>query len=405
VNFYDSEAMQVRLYLEGLCCDLCRFEHLAEGIPAEDVHIRQEVDLGMPGAFASASVSLPGGQNYFLEVVWADDREEMADRIAKSYGSKTCVSEKACKVRLVAADDSVECAALEAELRPRISPHLEVEVWTAPHLRQLILQHFGLESKRFEGEDLLALRSAVARLKGEFAYGESFSGSEAQLMLLWHLGCWTIRRLKQEHNLPVESMMQKGLYQDTAVLIADLSGFSSYVRDSPDDSVVQNALTSFYTKTRREVIDRGGMISQFVGDAVIAVFGVPVRFPNYLDRALECAVSIMDIGKSVSASWQSHIDRLQGVAGCHAGIALGDVHIVPQRPYSHSHMGLVADAVNMAARLSSAAQPGEIVLSNALYQRLGKTSRTHFVETDPIEAKNVGRLRAWRWKQVGPNSA
>lgn len=138
-------------------------------------------------------------------------------------------------------------------------------------------------------------------------------------------------------------------------------------------------------------------MSQFVGDAVIAVFGVPVRFPNYVEQALECAASIRDIGKSVSRSWQRHIDRVQTSAGCHTGIALGDLHVVPLRSYSYSHLGLVADAVNIAARLSSAARPGEIVLSNALYQRLGKTSQAHFFETDPIEGKNVGLLQAWRW--------
>jgi class 3 adenylate cyclase len=266
----------------------------------------------------------------------------------------------------------------------------------------LILRHFQVELKRFERDDLLVLRAAVERVKGKFAYEDAFTGSASQSMLLWHFGCWTLRRVRREANLPVESVMRKGWYPDAAVLIADLSGFSSYVRDSPDDAVVQNALTSFYTKTRRKVINCRGMISQFVGDAVIAVFGLPVRFPDYIERALECALSIMDIGKSVSARWQSQIDRLQSVAGCHTGIALGDVHVVPLRSYSHSHMGLVADAVDIAARLCSAAHPGEIVVSNALYQRLQRSSRTQFVQADPIEAKNMGRLHAWSWRQAGP---
>lgn len=283
-----------------------------------------------------------------------------------------------------------------------MSPHLQVEVWPASHQRELIRRYFQVELKNFERDDVLSVRSAVERIKGKFAFGESFTGSASQTMLMWHLGCWTIQRVRRDAHLPVESIMAKGLYRDTAVLIADLSGFSSYVRDSPDDSVVQNALTSFYTKTRRAVINCGGMLSQFVGDAVIAVFGVPVCFPDYIEKALECGVSIMDIGKAISTSWQSHIDRVQTATGCHTGIALGNVHIVPLRSYSHSHTGLVADAVNMAARLASVALPGEIVVSNALYRRLGKVSRAHFVETEPIEAKNVGRLHAWRWTNVGP---
>jgi hypothetical protein len=122
---------------------------------------------------------------------------------------------------------------------------LEVEVWTGSHLRELIHHHFQVELKRFDREDLLALRSAIERIKGGFAFGESYRESAAQLMLMWHLGCWTIRRMRLEAGITIESAMRKGLYRDAAVVIADLSGFSSYVRDSPDDSVVQNALESF----------------------------------------------------------------------------------------------------------------------------------------------------------------
>jgi len=388
----------LRLYLEDLCCDLCHFEHLSEGIPSQDIRIRREVDLGIPGTFADVSISLPEAKAYFVEIKWAYERQEIVDRIAHKYGSTAPLPEKAQKVRVVASGVDSDLAALESELRARVRPGLEVEVWTESRLRESILRNFRVDVKSFEREDLLALRAEIDRIKGQFAYGDGFTGSAAQATLMWHLGCWTIRRLRQETKLPLESIVRKGLYRDSAILIADLSSFSSYVRDSPDDSVIQNALASFYTKTRREVINCGGMMSQFVGDAVVAVFGVPVCFPDYIEKALECAESIRDIGKSVSLTWQSHIDRLQSAAGCHTGIAVGDLHLVPLRSYSHSHIGIVADAVNMAARLSSAAQPGEIVLSNAFYQRLGKASRMRFAETDPIEAKNVGRLQIWRSK-------
>ena len=68
MNFYDSEAFELRLYLEDLCCDLCRFEHVAEGVPPQHIRIRQDVDLGISGAFADASICFPGERPYFLEV-------------------------------------------------------------------------------------------------------------------------------------------------------------------------------------------------------------------------------------------------------------------------------------------------------------------------------------------------
>lgn len=217
MNFYDSEAFELCLYLEDLCCDLCRFEHLAEGVSPQDIRIRQDVDLGICAAFADASISLPGERTYFLEVKWGCTQEEISDRISHKYGSKTPVSEKAQKVRVVVADDGSDMATLESRLRACIDRYLEVEVWTASHLRKLILHHFQVELKRFDREDLLALRSAVEKIKGELAFGQNYRASAAQLMLMWHLGCWTIRRVQQEASIPIESAMRKGLYRDAAV--------------------------------------------------------------------------------------------------------------------------------------------------------------------------------------------
>ena len=113
----------------------------------------------------------------------------------------------------------------------------------------------------------------------------------------------------------------------------------------------------------------------------------------------------MDIGRSVSNKWQRLTDRIQPVAGCHTGVALGDLLVVPLRSYSRSHLGLVADSVNMAARLSTAAQPGEMVVSNALFQGLRHSTKHPFTEMEPVEAKNVGTLQAWKWDRDGARTA
>lgn len=59
-------------------------------------------------------------------------------------------------------------------------------------------------------------------------------------------------------------------------------------------------------------------------------------------------------------------------------------------------MGIVGDSINLAARLNSVAGCGEIVLSNTLYQRLPDAVRADFQELPPVEAKNIGRIRAWK---------
>jgi class 3 adenylate cyclase len=401
---YDTEAIELRLFMEDLCCDLCRFQHLEDGVDPEQIRIRQDVDLGLSGCFADIQITVPGQPSYFVEVKLGRDADDVIDGIARKYGHLTSVSEKAGKVVVVVgawdgSDGKTE--AFETGLRAQVHPNLQLEIWNPAALRDKLRRYFQVEVLQFERDELIKLRAAVEHTKASLAFGAEYRGSPTEAMLMWHFGCWTIHAARKaaEHNSGsgTDTLLQTGLYRDVAILVVDLSGFSAYVRDTRDDSVVQTVLTSFYTKARRAVINCGGMLSQFVGDAVIAVFGVPAGSQGYIDQALDSALAIMDIGKSVSNKWQRHIDRLQPVKGCHTGLAVGDMLVVPHRAYSRSHLGIVADSVNMAARLSSVARPGEIVVSNAFYQRLSKPHRGHFAEMEPIEAKNVGRLQSWKW--------
>lgn len=403
---YDTEAVELRLFMEDLCCDVCRFQHVEDGIAPEQIRIRQDVDLGLSGCFADIQVSIPGQLAYFVEVKLCRGADDILDRITRKYGQLTRVSEEAGRLIVVVSDLDCDAGSFAASLRAKVHRALAIEVWTPQVLRDKLRRHFQLEVVQFERSELVRMRAAVERTKGSFAFGPQYSGSSAESMLMWHFGCWTINGIRknvirnaadQDSGSSADTLLPTGLHRDVAILVVDLSGFSAYVRDTRDDSVVQTVLTSFYTKARRAVINCGGMLSQFVGDAVVAAFGVPVHSPGYIDQALECSAAIMDIGKSVSNKWQRHIDRLQPVRGCHAGVALGDMLVVPHRAYSRSHMGIVADSVNMAARLSSVAGPGEIVVSNAFYRRLGKAYLGQFVEMEPIEAKNVGRLQAWKF--------
>jgi class 3 adenylate cyclase len=396
VQGWDTDTTDLRLLVEDLCCDVCRFEHLRAGVPPERIRIHQDVDLGHPNAFADIRVAVSGQKPYFVEVKWGHDADEVIERLAHKYGVLTPVSAEATRLVVAAVGPGCEDGRLQALLRERIHPALEVDVWNAEKLLSLLHRHFGVDVQSLDGEVVVQLREAIEKTKGAMAFGEQFVGSPAQALLMWHFGCWTIRRVREQDGRFEPALLRGRVHANAAILIADISGFSAYVRDTRDDSVVQQVLASFYTKTRRAVIGHGGMMSQFVGDAIIAAFGVPRTWPGYLDDALECAVAIMDIGQSVSNKWQRYIDRVQPASGCHTGLALGDLLMVPQRSGSRSHLGMVSDSVNMAARLSSAAAPGEIVVSNAFFQGLSRNSRHGFSPTEPIEAKNVGRLQAWR---------
>src|SRR5437762_475414 len=60
---------QLRLLLEELCCDLCRFIHVSrDRLPPDHIHIDREIDLGLPGAFADIRVRAQDQPPYFVEI-------------------------------------------------------------------------------------------------------------------------------------------------------------------------------------------------------------------------------------------------------------------------------------------------------------------------------------------------
>ena len=95
------------------------------------------------------------------------------------------------------------------------------------------------------------------------------------------------------------------------------------------------------------------MLYQFLGDAVIGLFGLPDHPAGYVDQAFDCARALLMVGESVSNEWQRQLDRIQPVRGSHIGIALWDLELLSLRPFSRTFMGAVGDAINMAARLSA----------------------------------------------------
>ncbi|ETW93704.1 MAG: hypothetical protein ETSY1_38080, partial [Candidatus Entotheonella factor] len=176
----------------------------------------------------------------------------------------------------------------------------------------------------------------------------------------------------------------------------DLCAYSSYVRDTRDDEVVRHVLTSFYSKVRYEILNTGGMLFESVGDQVNALFGMPEPTPSSCQDALACARALIDIGNSVSTTWQRHIDRVQHSQGVHIGMAIGDIQVVSLRPYGRAHLGAVSDALNMSARLQDQAGPSEIVISNSYYQSLPEPSKDGFEALEAIDAKNMGKINAWK---------
>ena len=394
----ESYFRELRLFLEEICCNLCRFHHHhKDGVLPEQITINQEVYLGVPGAFADIKVQVPHAPAYFVEVKCGYSRQQLITSLRRKYSHQTPELDQASKVVLVIdAHRFDHWAEVEADIRSYLKNTLQLEIWHEEQLFSRIHETFDVQIDAISEENVLDLRDAIDKAKGVYAFGEAWTNDAVQQLLIWHFGFWRLRQLRDVYGLTSRSMMPPGLYRNVVVVMADLSSFSSYVRDTRDDEVVRHCLTAFYSKAQYAIQNTGGMLYQFVGDGVIGLFGLPQPTPDYLQAALACARALVDIGDSVAHEWQRQIDRVQSAKGVHVGMALGEVQIVSLRPYGRAHLGAISDAINMTARLLSHASAGEIVVSNTYYQGLAEDSQVAFEELQAIDARNVGTISAWK---------
>jgi class 3 adenylate cyclase len=136
----------------------------------------------------------------------------------------------------------------------------------------------------------------------------------------------------------------------TSVLFGDLVGFTplSEGRDAED---VRDLLSNYFD-TARTLIERyGGIVEKFIGDAVMAVWGVPTAHEDDCERAVRAALDLVDAISSLGNE--------VGVPGLamRVGVVTGEVAVT----LGATGQGMVAgDAVNTAARIQSAAGPGEV---------------------------------------------
>jgi adenylate cyclase len=392
---------ELRLLLEELCCDLCRFEHvIRDGLAPESIRIDREHWLGAPGAFADIRVAPAGQLPYFVEVKFGYASDMLVRHLSRKYKAPAS-GDSASKVVLVidrAARSNWEL--LRRDVTSCLQSGLELEVWDEDRLLALLAERFDVTIPQITPDDLLDVRQAIDRAKGFHAFGgpslAEYEHDPLKAELLWHFGFWRLKQLRSAGRETPRDILPPAPYRGVAVLIADLCAFSSYVRDTPDENVVRESLTSFYSKARYQIINSGGMLYQFAGDEVIGLFGLPDQPRGFGEMVLDTARALCRIGESVSQHWQRRIDRVQDAAGVHIGIARGDLQIVSLRPFSRMHIGAIGDCINVANRLLSLAGPSEVVLSNAFYQSLPDRSQACCTEIDPVDAHNVGRIRSWR---------
>jgi class 3 adenylate cyclase/tetratricopeptide (TPR) repeat protein len=166
------------------------------------------------------------------------------------------------------------------------------------------------------------------------------------------------------------------------VLFADMVGFTPYTeaRDSED---VRETLDRYFEIARGAVTRHGGAIEKFIGDAVMAVWGAPIAREDDAERAVRAALELVEAVTALGVQ-------------ARAGVLTGEAVV---RVGAEGEGMVVGDAVNTAARLQSAAEPGTVIVGEGTFRAASRAIA--FEPLGELTLKGKGApVAAWRASRV-----
>lgn len=192
----------------------------------------------------------------------------------------------------------------------------------------------------------------------------------------------------------VEEIAKKGDFKiqlggenrDVAVLFVDIRGFTTMSEVLTPEEVVA-ILNRYLNLTTNAIFKNKGTLDKFVGDATMAVFNSPFDLEDYTFKAVCAAMDIVEGGAALEKELLEKFGRTVGFGvGVNCGEAVvGNVGCEFRMDYT-----AIGDTVNTAARLESNAKKGQVLISDAVYERVKDRIEVEEVGEIPLKGKSKG---------------
>jgi class 3 adenylate cyclase len=212
-------------------------------------------------------------------------------------------------------------------------------------------------------EGLTSLAAIVAPLLAVGSLeGELVEHRRIRSELLRHFSPKIAARLEGRHTF---ARLGGDFSQSATVLFADVRGFTAASHGLDPDHVL-GALNELFEKVVGIVFARGGTIDKYIGDALLALFGVPEPDPHQELNAVLAGLEMQEAVEKANLSWSpSEAKPVRLGVGVTVGpLVQGFIGTQEKLEYT-----VIGDPVNMAARYCDAARPGEVLISAEVFRR------------------------------------
>jgi len=160
-------------------------------------------------------------------------------------------------------------------------------------------------------------------------------------------------------SLSLPAVPAGGERRFVVVLFADIAGFTR-LSEHLDPEEATALVNTCLDEMTRVVVQHGGRITNYLGDGLMAVFGVPQRLPGDPVRAVRAALAMHERASITRPAF------LTDPIALHIGLACGQVVTVRIRKAGGDGYSVIGTSVNLAARLEEVSQPGQILLGECL---------------------------------------
>ena len=150
------------------------------------------------------------------------------------------------------------------------------------------------------------------------------------------------------------------------VLMSDIRSYST-IAEHADPTQLAGQLNTHRAAMNRAILGEGGTVMQFVGDAVMAVFGAPFPQPDHADRAVAAAAAMHLLQSEINVGWAA--EELPAF-GLGIGVSTGEAAAALLGSEERLEYTLVGDTVNLSQRLQQLGAAGETVISAATKRAL-----------------------------------
>lgn len=184
-------------------------------------------------------------------------------------------------------------------------------------------------------------------------------------------------------HTPAHLLTLGGEKQEVTVLFADLRGFSSLAEQTAPEELVA-CLNRYLSLAVHAIFQQEGTLDKFLGDAILALFNAPVQQEDHVLRALRAAVAII---QGVTKLWPALPPAFRLNFGI--GISTGDAIVGNIGTEERMDYTAVGDCVNIAERLQEVAEPGQILISHQVYERVKPFVDVRSLQSIPMRGRQT----------------